>query len=74
MAKADLTPSPVFRSAAPKAKMTVYFAMLILALVAIIVACGFMFAETRALGGFGTVQGRVSSLKHESPILIADLR
>jgi hypothetical protein len=67
MAQVDFTPAPVFRTAAPKAKMTIYFALLIIALVAMMVACGFMYAEIRNLGGFGTVQGQVSAAERATP-------
>jgi hypothetical protein len=72
MAQGDFTPSPVFRAAAPKARMTVYFAMLIIALVAMLTACVFMFLELRRFGGFGAVPGRVTSLEPVHSALIAE--
>jgi hypothetical protein len=66
MAQVDFTPAPTFRAAAPKAKMTIYFALLIVALVALIVGCVFLFLEIRRFGGFGAVQGRVAAIEHDS--------
>jgi hypothetical protein len=61
MAQPDMmTAPPVLRSAAPKAKMTVYFAMLIISLIAMLMACLFLYLEIRRFGGFGAVPGRVS--------------
>jgi hypothetical protein len=63
MAQADFIATPTIRVAAPKPKMTVYYAMLIIALLAMLTACLFLYLEIRRFGGFGTVQGRVSSLE-----------
>jgi uncharacterized membrane protein len=40
--------------------MTVYYALLILALVAMLTACLFLYLEIRRFGGFGTVPQRIS--------------
>jgi hypothetical protein len=53
---------PTLRVVAPKPKMTIYFALLIIALVAMLFACLFLYLEIRRFGGFGAVSGRVSSL------------
>jgi uncharacterized membrane protein len=42
--------------------MTVYYALLIIALVAMLFACLFLYLEIRRYGGFGAVQGRVTTL------------
>jgi hypothetical protein len=63
MASADFTPTPTFRPAGPRSKMNAYFAMLIISLFAMMLACLFMYLELRNLGGFGTVQGRVSAIE-----------
>lgn len=73
MAQVEFTPAPVFRPSAPKGKMTVYFVLLIIALFALIIACGFMFAEIRAHGGFGTVQGRVAAAERVTPFEVNTL-
>jgi hypothetical protein len=59
MAQGDLMAPPVIRSGAPKAKMTIYFALLIISLVAMLFACLFMYLEVRNYGGFGTVKNRL---------------
>ena len=73
MAQVDFTPSPAFRSAAPKSKMTIYFALLIIALFAMMLACLFMYLEIRNLGGFGSVQGQVTAVEKSSPFSLATL-
>jgi uncharacterized membrane protein len=73
MAQIDFTPAPAFRTAAPKARMNVYFAMLIIALVAMLVACLFMYLEIRRFGGFGAIQGRVAAVERAAPDSLARL-
>jgi hypothetical protein len=63
MAQADFSSTPAFRPPGPRSKMNAYFALLIIALVAMMLACLFMYLELRNLGGFGTVQGRVSAVE-----------
>jgi hypothetical protein len=55
MAQADLI-SPPMRVVAPKPKMTVYFALLMISLVAMITACIFLYMVISEYGGFGTVR------------------
>jgi hypothetical protein len=64
MAKSTPIAPPTLRVVAPKPKMTIYFALLIIALVAMLFACLFLFLEIRRFGGFGAVPGRVASLDH----------
>ena len=45
MADLDMTAPPTLRVAAPKPKMTIYYALLIIALIAMLTACLFMFLE-----------------------------
>jgi hypothetical protein len=71
MAQVDFAPTPTFRTAAPKARMTAYFAMLILAFIAMLIACLFMFLEVRNFGGFGTVPGKVSSIERAAQLQVA---
>jgi hypothetical protein len=71
MPQDDFTPSPAFRPAGPKTRMTIYFAMLILSLIAMLIACVFMFLEVKNFGGFGAVPGKVSLLEHSRPMMIA---
>jgi hypothetical protein len=60
MAEDDLMPAAI-RIAAPKPRMTVYYALLILALLAMLTACGFLYAEIRRFGGFGVVPQRIAA-------------
>jgi hypothetical protein len=55
MAQPEFMMTPAIRPAAPKAKMNAYFAMLIIALIAMIVACIFLYMEIKRFGGFGVV-------------------
>ena len=61
---------PTLRVATPKPKMTVYYALLIIALVAMLTACLFLYLEIRRFGGFGTVPGRVSSIERPAETLL----
>lgn len=63
MALADpIAPMPI-RTGAPKAKMTVYFAMLIISLIALLFGCLFMYLEIRRFGGFGVIKGNISAVE-----------
>jgi hypothetical protein len=74
MAQPDLTMAPAFRRAAPKAKMNIYFAMLIISLVAMLAGCLALFLEIRRFGGFGAVSGSVASSAHQqAPTMTATL-
>lgn len=66
MAQAEPFTAPPLRIVSPKPKMTVYYALLIIALVAMLVACLFLYLEVRRFGGFGTVPGRVSTIQDYS--------
>jgi hypothetical protein len=60
MADAEIIPPPTLRVVTPKPRMTIYYTLLIIALVAMITACVFLYLVIRTFGGFGAVQ--VSSL------------
>ncbi len=62
---------PTLRVVAPKPKMTIYYVLLIIALVAMLTACLFLYLEIRRSGGFGSVQGKVASLGRPSATLVA---
>lgn len=68
MADIDIT-QPAFRVVQPKPKMTVYFALLIVALCAMLTACGFMYAEVRRLQ-----REKSSSLDRPTKTLVASAR
>jgi hypothetical protein len=74
MAELDITAAPILRVAAPKPKMTIYYALLIIALCAMLTACLFMFLEIKRFGGFGAVKGKVSFAQGVVPTLLADAR
>jgi hypothetical protein len=74
MAQVDITAPPTLRVAAPKPKMTIYYALLIIALCAMLTACLFMYLEIKRFGGFGAVKGKVSSAERTSTTLLADIQ
>jgi hypothetical protein len=63
MSQPDFISPPTLRVAAPKPKMTVYYALLILALVCMLTACLILYLEIRRFGGFGTVPQRISVIE-----------
>jgi len=69
MADPELITAPPLRVVAPKPKMTIYYALLIIALIAMLTACLFFYLEIRRFGGFGTVQGRVSAAEQMTPMI-----
>jgi uncharacterized membrane protein len=73
MAEPDPMMPPTIRVAAPKPRMTVYYALMILSLLAMLTACLFMYLEIRRFGGFGTVPQRISAVERMSDdqILVA---
>ncbi len=60
MAQVDFTPAPAFRTAGPKARMTIYFAMLIVSFIAMLTACLLMYLELSNIGGFSAVPKQLS--------------
>jgi hypothetical protein len=73
MAQPDFVATPAIRVVAPKPRMTIYSALLIIALIAMLVACLFLYLEIRRHGGFGSVQGRVSSVDRATPTVAAEM-
>ncbi len=62
MSQPDLSsanPPGVLRS---KPKTSIYTMLLLLALLALLLGCLFLFLEINQYGGFGNVKGKVSSL------------
>jgi hypothetical protein len=74
MAEVDITAPPTLRVAAPKPKMTIYYALLIIALCGMLTACLFMYLEIKRFGGFGSVKGKVSSVQRATPTVLAEVR
>jgi hypothetical protein len=62
MAQVDFgMPTPV---ALPgkKPKTSIYTTLLIIALVALLIGCLTLYLEIKAMGGFGTIRGKVASM------------
>ena len=53
--------------------MTIYYALLIISLIAMLLACLFLYLEIGRFGGFGAVPGTVSSLERPA-ILVAQTK
>jgi hypothetical protein len=69
MAEPEIIAQPTLRVVAPKPRMTIYYALLIIALLAMLTACIFLYMVIRTFGGFGAVQGRVSSLVRPASVI-----
>ena len=61
MAESELMVQPTLRVAAAKPKFGIYYALLIIALCAMLVACGVLYKFVKDFGGFGAVKGRISA-------------
>jgi hypothetical protein len=72
MAQPDFTSPPTLRVTAPKPKMTVYYGLLIIALICMLMACLFLYLEIRRFGGFGTVPQRISAIEQTDLLISAD--
>jgi hypothetical protein len=68
MADANLIMSPTIRVAASKPRFGIYYALLIIALCAMIISCGILYKFVRDFGGFGSVKGKVSMIDRTSAI------
>jgi hypothetical protein len=53
--------------------MTIYYALLIIALCAMLTACLFLYLEIKRFGGYGAVKGRISSLNAPRVVAVADV-
>ena len=73
MAPADPITTPTLRVVAPRPKMTIYYALLIIALIAMLAACLFMYLEIRRFGGFGAVPGQVTSFERPAHMLLGNV-
>jgi hypothetical protein len=63
MAEADLIAPTTIRVAAAKPKFGIYYALLIVALCAMLGACLVLYLFIRRSGGFGTVKGKVATIE-----------
>lgn len=71
MVDVDVVNPPPLRVVAPKPKMTIYYALLIIALLAMLTGCLFLYLEIRRFGGFGAVKGRFASHGVLQPSVVA---
>jgi hypothetical protein len=62
MAEVDIIP-PTIRVAAAKPKFGIYYALLIVALCALITSCVVLYLFIKDYGGFGAVKGKASIVK-----------
>jgi len=69
MAQTDLIAPPTLRVAVAKPKFGIYYALLIIALGAMLTACLILYLEIRRFGGFGTVKGKVASSEQPADLL-----
>ena len=58
----DFVAVPTMRVAVAKPRFGIYYALLIIALLAMLVSCGVLYKYVRDYGGFGTVKGKVSAV------------
>jgi hypothetical protein len=68
MAPGEFT-QPNLRVVAAKPKFGIYYALLIIALCAMMVACGVLYKFVRDFGGFGSVKGKVSMTEQSATFL-----
>jgi hypothetical protein len=71
MAEADLIAPPTLRVAVAKPKFGIYYALLIIALCAMLVACGVLYKFIKDFGGFGAVKGKVSAAERRTDYSVA---
>lgn len=65
----SMAAAPTFRAAVQKPKFGIYYALLIIALCAMLIGCGVLYKFIRDFGGFGTVKGKIASTQSASPFL-----
>lgn len=71
MAQPEFTPAAPIRVVAPKPKMNIYFALLIVSLCCMLTGCLILYLEIRRFGGFGTVPQRISAVQHAEDVIAA---
>jgi hypothetical protein len=54
-----------------KPKTNIYTLLLVIALVALLVGCIFLYLEIRRFGGFGTIRGNISAISTPANIQLA---
>jgi len=70
MAQPDFTMPPV-SGAARKPKTSIYTLLLVIALVALLVGCLFLWLEIRRFGGFGAIRGSVGAVAAPADVQFA---
>jgi len=70
MAQPDFTMPPM-GGVARKPKTNVYTLLLVIALVALLVGCLFLYLEIKRFGGFGTIRGSISAVTAPANIQLA---
>ncbi|HEX4412808.1 MAG TPA: hypothetical protein VH107_04215 [Lacipirellulaceae bacterium] len=71
MAETDLIAPPTIRVAVTKPKFGIYYALLIIALCAMLVSCGVLYKYVKDFGGFGAVKGKISASELHTPYSVA---
>jgi hypothetical protein len=71
MAEADLIAPTTIRVAVAKPKFGIYYALLIIALCAMLVSCGVLYKFIRDFGGFGAVKGKVAAVEKPTHYSVA---
>jgi hypothetical protein len=72
MAQPQFTMPPM-GGAARKPKTNIYTLLLVIALVALLVGCLFLYLEIKRFGGFGTIRGTVQATTAPANIQFAQL-
>jgi hypothetical protein len=71
MAEADLIAPTTIRVAVAKPKFGIYYALLIVALCAMLGACLILYLFIRSNGGFGAVKGKVAAIEAPAASILA---
>lgn len=68
----SMAAAPTFRAAVQKPKFGIYYALLIIALCAMLIGCGVLYKFIHDFGGFGTVKGKIASMQPATVLLVAE--
>jgi|tagenome__1003787_1003787.scaffolds.fasta_scaffold19492529_1 hypothetical protein len=71
MAESDLMVQPTLRVAVAKPKFGIYYALLIIALCAMLVGCGVLYKYVKDFGGFGAVKGKITAIERGADYSVA---
>jgi hypothetical protein len=71
MAQANFAMPPVGGGPARKPKTNIYTLLLVIALVALLTGCLFLYLEIRRFGGFGAIHGSFSALSAPADVQLA---